>query len=174
MAQALDFIQALPEGFSARLGDGGSRLSGGQLQRLALARALLHQPRVRLLAGGGATGVGWRHAARGTRRAWRCRGESCTAALRMCLSLAAELAPAQCPTLPALSPPSCQVLLLDEPTSALDSQTEAQVLTALEAAMVRGSTMRWAGGGAQNAACHPRLRQKRCGLRARAREAKRC
>lgn len=31
----------------------------------------------------------------------------------------------------------CQVLLLDEPTSALDSQTEAQVLSALEAAMVR-------------------------------------
>lgn len=54
MAQALDFIQALPEGFSTRLGDGGSRLSGGQLQRLALARALLHQPRVRRGAGGGA------------------------------------------------------------------------------------------------------------------------
>ncbi len=48
MAQALDFIQALPDGFSSRLGDGGSRLSGGQLQRLALARALLHQPRVSL------------------------------------------------------------------------------------------------------------------------------
>lgn len=45
-AAALDFIEALPEGFATRLGDGGSQLSGGQLQRLAVARAMLRAPRV--------------------------------------------------------------------------------------------------------------------------------
>ena len=35
-----DFIQTLPEGLETSLGDSGQRLSGGQLQRLALARAL--------------------------------------------------------------------------------------------------------------------------------------
>ena len=46
-AQALDFIERLPEGFATRLGDGGSQLSGGQLQRLAVARAIMRNPRVR-------------------------------------------------------------------------------------------------------------------------------
>lgn len=46
-AHALDFVEALPEGFATRLGDGGSQLSGGQLQRLAVARAMLRSPRVR-------------------------------------------------------------------------------------------------------------------------------
>jgi ABC-type multidrug transport system fused ATPase/permease subunit len=45
-AQALDFIERLPEGFATRLGDGGSQLSGGQLQRLAVARAIMRNPRV--------------------------------------------------------------------------------------------------------------------------------
>ncbi|MBE3590746.1 MAG: thiol reductant ABC exporter subunit CydD [Firmicutes bacterium] len=40
-ARALDFIESLPGGWDARLGEGGTRLSGGQLQRLALARAFL-------------------------------------------------------------------------------------------------------------------------------------
>lgn len=44
--QALEFIERLPEGLATRLGDGGSQLSGGQMQRLAIARAILRQPRV--------------------------------------------------------------------------------------------------------------------------------
>lgn len=40
-ARALEFIEALPDGFETALGDGGAGLSGGQIQRLALARAWL-------------------------------------------------------------------------------------------------------------------------------------
>ncbi|GAB7554687.1 ABC transporter ATP-binding protein [Novosphingobium sp. 11B] len=40
-ADAYDFIQALPQGFDTGIGDHGVRLSGGQGQRIALARALL-------------------------------------------------------------------------------------------------------------------------------------
>ena len=43
-AQALGFIERLPEGFGARVGDRGVRLSGGERQRLALARAFLRNP----------------------------------------------------------------------------------------------------------------------------------
>ena len=48
-ANALEFVEAMPEGLATRVGEGGSRLSGGQRQRLAIARALIHQPRLLIL-----------------------------------------------------------------------------------------------------------------------------
>jgi ATP-binding cassette subfamily B protein/subfamily B ATP-binding cassette protein MsbA len=48
-AQALKFIQALPDGFNTLIGERGYRLSGGQRQRLSLARAILRDPELMIL-----------------------------------------------------------------------------------------------------------------------------
>jgi ATP-binding cassette subfamily B protein/ATP-binding cassette subfamily C protein/ATP-binding cassette subfamily B multidrug efflux pump len=48
-AHAHDFIAALEQGYDTPLGEGGSRLSSGQKQLIAIARALAGQPRILLL-----------------------------------------------------------------------------------------------------------------------------
>lgn len=48
-AQAMEFIQALPEGFEHRLTSKGTNLSGGQKQRVLLARALAGRPEILVL-----------------------------------------------------------------------------------------------------------------------------
>jgi ATP-binding cassette subfamily B (MDR/TAP) protein 1 len=48
-AQIHEFITSLPDGYSTQLGPKGVSVSGGQRQRLALARALLRRPRILLL-----------------------------------------------------------------------------------------------------------------------------
>lgn len=49
VAQAHDFIESFPQGYQTDLGQGGVNVSGGQKQRLCIARALLKHPKIMIL-----------------------------------------------------------------------------------------------------------------------------
>ena len=49
IANAHDFIMHLPDGYDTRLEENASNISGGERQRLTIARAILHNPRILIL-----------------------------------------------------------------------------------------------------------------------------
>ena len=46
IAQGRDFVEEMPEGLESRITQGGTNVSGGQRQRLAIARAIVRQPQI--------------------------------------------------------------------------------------------------------------------------------
>jgi ATP-binding cassette subfamily B protein len=48
IAQAMEFIEEMPEGFETNIAQGGANVSGGQKQRLSIARALVKKPEIYL------------------------------------------------------------------------------------------------------------------------------
>lgn len=46
VAQATEFITKMPEGFHSRIAEGGTNVSGGQMQRLSIGRALVRKPEI--------------------------------------------------------------------------------------------------------------------------------
>jgi len=49
LAQAHDFVESFPEGYDTQIEQGGANVSGGQKQRLCIARALLKKPKILIL-----------------------------------------------------------------------------------------------------------------------------
>ena len=49
MAQAHEFVSAFPDGYDTMIEQGGTNVSGGQKQRLCIARALLKKPKILIL-----------------------------------------------------------------------------------------------------------------------------
>ena len=49
LAQAHDFVSSFPDGYDTKIEQGGTNVSGGQKQRLCIARALLKKPKILIL-----------------------------------------------------------------------------------------------------------------------------